>query len=225
MQPSLHNSFLSRAGVLDWVFRTFLHALFVLPGTQRATFFQLSTSPCMATAESRSSSSCLDHGFPTFFSFMGGPAPPAPSVVKTSSARGVLGRYERVRAQGLSTGPLHTDPTGAYVTSLIWPVGLLLPSCLSLLATRPTRITAPRRLRTMSLDSQPSPWRKSHASTQRHPLGWSCKLLPMFCQRYVHACNIAEEDTSNDIQLGSTQPNLVGYKANRHANECQHQLL
>ena len=50
--------------------RTFRQALFVLPGTERATCFQLSFWPCIVTAWIRRLSSSADQGLPTILSAM-----------------------------------------------------------------------------------------------------------------------------------------------------------
>lgn len=66
MQPSLLEKAVNEPSreLSEDVKRTFLHALLVLPGTERAIFFQLSTSPCIETACVSRLSSYGVHGFP-----------------------------------------------------------------------------------------------------------------------------------------------------------------
>ena len=188
--------------------RTFRQALFVLPGTERATCFQLSFCPWIATAWIKRLSSSADQGLPTTLSAMTYGAARDDECKKTVS-RALISPL----LWGSTTNSHGRSSSAAFE-----------PPCLSSKATHLARTMALCRLQLMPLDSRHSPLRRNHAwsHSNRHRLFHT--QPQMYSQKYATLVAHFEPQILKRSVTGPFEANLAYHSTHGYADEREHHL-
>ena len=198
---------------MEYWLRTFRQALFVLPGTARATCFQLSFWPCIATAWIKRLSSSAVQGRPTTLSAM---------TYGPEGMASLPNEFTEQRNQGAPFGALIFRSIKTLTTAR--PSTDLDPLCLSFEVTPLVRMKTRYCILMMPLDSLRSLPRRNRA--------WShqtrCRLfhtLPQMCsQKYgTHLPHLSPWILKGFV-TGPSEANLAYHPAYRYANEREHHL-